>query len=79
MDTLGALYLEKELAERALALLEPAHAALPEHPEVTLHLALAYRDLGRTPEARALLSGLRERSSAIRRSRRASRRRCTLP
>jgi hypothetical protein len=28
---------------------------------VTLHLASAYRDLGRTPEARALLTGLHER------------------
>jgi Flp pilus assembly protein TadD len=61
MDTLGALYLRKGLAERALSLLEQAHAGLPERAEVTLHLALAYRDVGRSSEARGLLSHLHER------------------
>jgi tetratricopeptide (TPR) repeat protein len=58
MDTLGALYLRKGLAERAISLLEEAHAGLPDRGEVTLHLALAYRDAGRTDDARALLTDL---------------------
>ncbi len=61
MDTLGALYLEKGLADRALSLLEEAHSGLPEHPEVTLHLARAYRDVGRPQDSRALLTDLRQR------------------
>ncbi len=64
MDTLGALYRRKGLAERAVSLLEEAHAGLPEHGEVTLNLALAYLDAGRTGESRALLSGLRESDTA---------------
>jgi tetratricopeptide (TPR) repeat protein len=58
MDTLGALYLRKGLADRALSLLEEAHTKAPELPEATLHLAMAYRDTGRTDEARALLVAL---------------------
>jgi Flp pilus assembly protein TadD len=58
MDTLGALYLRKGLADRAVSLLEEAHAGLPELEEVTLHLALAYRDAGRTEDARTLLTAL---------------------
>ena len=58
MDTLGALYLRKGLADRAVSLLEEAHAGLPDLAEVTLHLALAYRDAGRTDDARALLTDL---------------------
>jgi Flp pilus assembly protein TadD len=61
LDTLGALYLRKGLAERALSLLEEAHAKAPELPGATLHLALAYRDTGRSDDARVLLTGLRER------------------
>jgi tetratricopeptide (TPR) repeat protein len=63
VDTLGALYLKKGLAERAISLLEEAHAGLPDLPEVTLHLALAYRDAGRTDEARALLTALQQDSN----------------
>ncbi len=58
MDTLGALYLRKGLADRAVSILEEAHAAAPELPDAVLHLALAYRDTGRTDEARVLLVGL---------------------
>jgi len=60
MDTLGALYLKKGLAERAVSLLQEARTAAPELGEVTLHLALAYRDTGRTSEARALLVSLQQ-------------------
>jgi tetratricopeptide (TPR) repeat protein len=60
MDTLGALYLRKGLADRAVSLLEEAHAGLPEMQAVTLNLALAYRDAGRSGDARVLLAGLRE-------------------
>lgn len=59
-DTLGALYLRKGLLDRAVSFLEEAHAAAPEMPDPTLHLALAYRGLGRNEEARVLLAGLRE-------------------
>ena len=58
LDTLGALYLEKELSGRALPLLQKAHAGLPEHEGVTLNLVRAYRDSGRIDEARALLGAL---------------------
>ncbi len=64
MDTLGALYLRKGLADRAVSLLEEAHAGLPELGEVTLHLALAYRDAGRTGEARTLLADLQQSDDA---------------
>jgi Flp pilus assembly protein TadD len=60
MDTLGVLYLRKGLAERAVVLLESAHAASPDAPATALHLALAYRDVGRREESRALLAGLEE-------------------
>ncbi len=62
-DTLGTLYLRKGLLDRAVSFLEAAHAAAPEMPDAALHLALAYRDLGRNEEARALLAGLRERDA----------------
>jgi tetratricopeptide (TPR) repeat protein len=58
MDTLGELYLRKGLADRAISLLKEARAAAPDLPDVTLHLALAYRDTERTGEARALLTSL---------------------
>ena len=58
MDTLGELYLRKGLADRAISLLKEAKAAAPDLPDTTLHLALAYRDTGRTGEARALLTSL---------------------
>jgi Flp pilus assembly protein TadD len=58
MDTLGELYLRKGLADRAISLLKEAQAAAPDLPDTTLHLALAYRDTGRTGEARALLTSL---------------------
>jgi Flp pilus assembly protein TadD len=63
MDTLGELYLRKGLIERAISLLEDAHAAAPDLNDAALHLALAYRESGRTPEARALLVELKQRST----------------
>lgn len=64
MDTLGALYLKKGLAERAVSLLQDARAAAPELDEVALHLALAYRDTGRTGAARDLLASLQRSDAA---------------
>ncbi len=58
MDTLGALYLEKRLVDRAISVLEDAHQGAPDLPVVQLHLGLAYRDAGRTAEARSLLAAL---------------------
>jgi Flp pilus assembly protein TadD len=65
MDTLGALYLRKGLVERAISLLEGAHSSAPDLLDVHLHLALAYREAGRTEEARTLLAAL-EKSGAER-------------
>ncbi len=61
MDTLGWLYLSKGLVERSISLLEDAHAAAPELAEAQLHLALAYREAGRTADARRLLLDLESR------------------
>ncbi|MDJ0846739.1 MAG: tetratricopeptide repeat protein [Myxococcota bacterium] len=61
MDTLGALYLEAGLAERAAALLEKARRLAPEAPDVLFHLALAYRATGRDAEAREILHDLHGR------------------
>ena len=58
MDTLGALYLEKGLVERAISVLEDAHAGAPDLADAQLHLGLAYRDAGRTAEARTLLAAV---------------------
>lgn len=58
MDTLGALYLEKGLVDRAISVLEDAHRGAPGLAEAQLHLALAYREAGRTAEARRLLADL---------------------
>jgi predicted Zn-dependent protease len=57
-DTLADLYLRKGLLERAIALLEPAHAAAPQMPDASLHLAQAYVRAGRAEEARPLLEAL---------------------
>ena len=56
MDTLGALYLEKGLVDRAISVLEDAHAGAPDLSDAKLHLGLAYRAAGRTDEARPLLA-----------------------
>ena len=61
LDTLGGLYLRKGLPERAIYFLEAASAARPEWAETRLRLAQAYRDAGRTHEARRALSELRSR------------------
>jgi Flp pilus assembly protein TadD len=61
MDTLGWLYLRKGLVDRSISLLEDACAAAPDLPDAQLHLALAYREAGRTDSARRLLSDLHSR------------------
>jgi tetratricopeptide (TPR) repeat protein len=60
MDTLGWLYLRRGLVTRSISVLEDAHRAAPELPDAQLHLALAYRDAGRTDDARQLLSDLQQ-------------------
>ncbi len=64
MDTLGALYLEKGLVKRAISVLEDAHQGAPELVDAQLHLGLAYREAGRTAEARALLAAVGASSAA---------------
>jgi tetratricopeptide (TPR) repeat protein len=54
-DTLGWILFKRGDIEGAIARLEPAAAALPEEPSVTVHLGLAYAAAGRTEEARAAL------------------------
>ena len=61
IDTLGNLYLKKGLTDRAISLLEDAHARAPEMPDAQLHLAQAYRAAGRSEEAEKLLAELRTR------------------
>ncbi len=63
MDTLGALYLREGLVDRAISLLEEAHAGAPGLLDVQLHLALAYREAGRTEEARTLLAVVEKNGS----------------
>ena len=48
----------------SISLLEDAHETAPERPALQLHLAMAYRDAGRTDEARQLLEALRSRAEA---------------
>jgi tetratricopeptide (TPR) repeat protein len=61
IDTLGHLYLKKGLHERAISLLEEAHTREPDMPDAQLHLAQAYRAVGRSEEAERLLEALRSR------------------
>jgi tetratricopeptide (TPR) repeat protein len=60
MDTLGWLYLRTGLVDRAVALLERALSLAPEAADTRYHLAIAYRESGRTGEARELLNELHE-------------------
>jgi len=60
MDTLGWLYLRAGRLDRAVALLEKARHNAPEAAHPRYHLALAYRESGRTGEARELLNELHE-------------------
>ena len=64
MDTLGALYLKKDLVERAISILEEAHTGAPDLPDAQLHLGLAYRDAGRSAEARPLLAAVGQSEAA---------------
>ena len=54
LDTLGWLYLQKGLRERAVSLLEDAYRRAPDQEGVRLHLSQAYRAAGRESAARAL-------------------------
>jgi len=63
-DTLGELYRRQGLTERAVSLLEAAHAAAPGMPDAALHLALAYGDQGRRTDARTLLASVLADGSA---------------
>jgi Flp pilus assembly protein TadD len=60
MDTLGWLYLRAGRVDRAVALLEKARRVSPEGADSRYHLAIAYRESGRTSEARQLLEELDE-------------------
>ncbi len=60
MDTLGWLYLRTGLVDRAVALLEKALSLAPQAAYARYHLAIAYRESGRTGEARELLNELHE-------------------
>ena len=60
MDTLGWLYLRAGRVDRAVALLEKARRIAPEAAHPRYHLAIAYRESGRTDEARELLNELHE-------------------
>ncbi|MDH5305986.1 MAG: tetratricopeptide repeat protein [Myxococcales bacterium] len=57
-DTLGWLYLQRGLLDRAIALLEAARATAPALVEPRLHLALAYREAGRDDAAQRVLADL---------------------
>ena len=61
-DTLGWLYLKRGLTERAIWLLEEAHASDPELHDAGIHLALAYHEADRGDDARALLEDIRLRA-----------------
>jgi len=58
LDTLGWLYLRKGLGERAVSLLEDAYRRAPDQDGVKLHLAQAYRAVGRDAAARPLFDAL---------------------
>jgi cytochrome c-type biogenesis protein CcmH/NrfG len=50
--------------DRAVALLEKAHGLAPQAADTRYHLAIAYRESGRTGEARELLNDLHENLDA---------------
>ena len=62
LDTLGHLYLRKGLVERGTLLLEASHALAPNVLDHSFHLAMAYREAGRSEDERRLLEELREQS-----------------
>lgn len=64
LDTLGELYLAKGLTDRAIALLEKAHTLDPTLSIAELHLALAYAEAGRKPDAQRHLNALLARREA---------------
>ncbi len=50
--------------DRAISVLEDPHRGAPDLPDAQLHLGLAYRDAGRTAEARMLLAAVDANESA---------------
>jgi tetratricopeptide (TPR) repeat protein len=64
MSTLGLVYLRMGSSRRSVPLLEKAHAEVPEAAGVQLHLAMAYWMVGRTDEARQLLTELKTHPNA---------------
>jgi tetratricopeptide (TPR) repeat protein len=54
-DTLGYVYLKKELASMAVPLLESSVSKAPDNPTFKYHLALAYDQTGKTSKARTAL------------------------
>jgi tetratricopeptide (TPR) repeat protein len=64
LDTLGQLYLAKGLHDRAISILESAHRLDPDLAAAELHLAQAYAEAGRRPEARRHLEDIIQRGEA---------------
>jgi len=54
-DTLGWVYLKKDLVREALRCLEESAAAVPDNPVVQYHLGMAYLKAGDAPRARVAL------------------------
>ena len=50
---------------RAARQLEPAHRLFPDHPELTLNLAVAYTRMGRVAAARALYADVLARPEVL--------------
>ena len=61
-DTLGWLYLQQGLVDRAIALLEKARKDGPQLDAAALHLATAYRQAERPDDARRVLEEVRLRA-----------------
>jgi len=54
-DTYGWILFKKGLHQEGLPILEKAHALQPDSREIALHLAEAYRTLGKSSDARKIL------------------------
>ena len=63
MDTLGFVLLKNERYQDAGNLLSRAHKMLPDVPTVSLHLAMVQKELGKTEEAKELLSKVADSTS----------------
>ena len=58
MDTLGGILVQQGNAARGLGLLEKAHAASKDNPEVKFHYASALAKTGNKAKAKLLLAEL---------------------